>query len=295
MPSTFRIAIHCSLTVTATMYFPVMGLGIVALLLRLVSATFWSCEELSGHGCAVDVVAGQKDIRGIAVKYWRYRARLGFGWEASWGVSGLSFSLVYRISGTEERIYLEVCKMLCGKRTPWTGQHCQETPQSCCLWWHFMVGQHGLTIISCHWSTWFAMAFLKWFSMTKQDVEIPSCRKMKIFQIFLICCWLRSWRCFGMDTLLKICSVKCYLLHLERKRRSPQRVVALLETTCSSATGSNSTNPPEKYGNSTGFMRTDIWGWIRHITRRKNFPLYWTIGSWILHFWEKQGWYDCFV
>lgn len=66
------------------------------------------------------------------------------------------------------------------------------------------------------------------------------------------------WRCFGMDTLLKICSVKCYLLHLERKRRSPERVVALLEITCSSATGSNSTNPPEKYGNSSGSMRTDI-------------------------------------
>lgn len=102
MPSIFRIAIHCSLTVTATMYFPVMGLGIVALLLRLGSATFWSCEELSGHSCAVDVVAGQKDIRGIAVKYWRYRARLGFGWEAVWDtVSGSSFFSVYRISDLE--------------------------------------------------------------------------------------------------------------------------------------------------------------------------------------------------
>ena len=111
MPSIFWIAIHCSLTVTATMYFPVMGLGIVALFLRLGSATFWSCEELSGHSCAVDVVAGQKDIRGIAVKYWRYRSRLGFGWEAVWDtVSGSSFFSVYRISGKKERIYLEVSK-----------------------------------------------------------------------------------------------------------------------------------------------------------------------------------------
>ena len=99
------------------------------------------------------------------------------------------------------------------------------------------------------------------------------------------------WRCFGMDTLLKICSVKCYLSHLERKRTSPQRVVALLEITYSSATGSNSRNPPETSGNLSVFMRTDVWGWIRRIIRRKNFPLYWTIGSWILHFLEKQGWY----
>ena len=63
------------------------------------------------------------------------------------------------------------------------------------------------------------------------------------------------WRCFGMDTLLKICSVKCYLLHLGGKRRSPQRVFALLEIiTCSSATGSNSTNAPEKSGNSSVFL-----------------------------------------
>ena len=221
----------------------------------------------------------------------------------------VKFFFVYDISGTKARIYLEVSKMLCvlsagGKM--WKEDSLNRSAPGKSSKLLPLVALHGgpawphnyllpLKHLVCH-----GISEVIFYDQAGcGDSQLPQDEDLSDFPHLLLAVksfklGYSHWRCFGMDTLLKICSVKCYLWHLGGKRRSPQRVFVLREIiTCLSATGSNSTNPSEKSGNSSFFflMRTDIWGWIRRIIRRKNFPLYWTIGSWILHFWEKPGWY----